>query len=342
MDYLNGFHPENLKTLLPALLAFVISLVVLRTAVYFLRRKLHAFAKSAPNNLDDTLNVAASTLNFPFYFTLSIYIALFFVELQAPWKDRINAVIYVVAAFYIIRLTQTFTVYSIERAFAKKSQNIGGGLKIAIVGALWLVGGAIVLQHFGYNVSTLVAGLGIGGIAIAFAMQSILADIFASFSIFFDQPFEIGDFIMIDDDQGTVKAIGIKSTRITTLQGEELVISNSELTNARIRNFKQMEERRAVLNIGVIYETPVEKLELAKKIISDAITTEEHLRLDRLHLKTLAPGSIVFEAVFFVDTRDYLVYADANERINLTLLNHFNQEGIEFAYPTQKVFLTNM
>lgn len=340
MDLLNWFDSDKIKNLLPAFLAFIASLVVLRTVLYFLRRKLHSIAKTTTNDLDDTLSAAVATLNFPFYFTLSIYIALFFVKLPAPWHERLNAVIYVVAVFYVVRLAQSFLVYTIERSLSKKSQNIGGGLKLAIVGALWLIGGAIALQHFGYNVSALVAGLGIGGIAVAFAMQSILADIFASFSIFFDQPFEIGDPIMIGDDQGTVKAIGIKSTRISTLQGEELVISNSELTNARIRNFKQMRERRVVLNIRVTYETPFEKLEKAKDIITEAITSEEHLRMDRVHLITLSADSIIFEAIFFVDSGDYLVYADANERVNFTLLRNFAEEGIEFAYPTQKVFVT--
>lgn len=341
MDVLKWFEAEKLKTFLPAFLAFTASLVILRAVLYFLRRKLRSLAKSTENDLDDTLSAAAATLNFPFYFTLSIYISLFFVELPEPWKDRLHDVIYVVTAFYIVRVAQTFMIYTIEHAFAKKSQNIGSGLKLVIISALWLLGGAIALQHFGYNVSTLVAGLGIGGIAVAFAMQSILADIFASFSIFFDQPFEIGDPIMIGDDQGTVKAIGIKSTRITTLQGEELVISNSELTNARIRNFKQMQERRVVLNIGVTYETAFEKLEQAKTIIAEAITVEDHLRLDRVHLKTLAADSLIFEAIFFVDTRDYLVYADANERVNFALIKNFTDAGIDFAYPTHKVFVSN-
>lgn len=331
---------ESLTQYIPAILAFVISLFVLRTALHFIRKRVKKFAEQTTTDLDDTFSEAINALNFPFYFTLSIFIALQFTQLGDPWRSRIHDLIYIVMAFYAIRIAQKFLVYSVEKAFLSKKTNLGSGLKIVLISVLWLLGGTVVLQHFGYNVSTLIAGLGIGGIAIAFALQNILADVFASFSIYFDRPFEIGDFIIIGADMGVVKKIGIKSTRITTLQGEELVVSNSELTTARIRNFKQMEERRILLNIGVIYETPVEKLRLAKQIISETISSQEHVRLDRVHLKTLAADSLVFETVFYIDSQDYLTYAEANESINFELLERFSKAGIEFAYPTQKLFIS--
>lgn len=331
---------DLLSAYVPALVAFFISLFVLGLFVKLIRNKARSFSDRTQSGFGDTLSYAVGKLNLLFVLGLALFIATKFIDLHDPWHTWVNSAIYVVMAFYLIRFAQTFLIYSVEKGFRSKDQNLSAGLKIVINLAIWLLGGALVLQHFGYDVSTLIAGMGIGGIAIAFAMQSILADIFASFSIYLDKPFEIGDSIMVGADQGTVRKIGIKSTRITTLQGEELVIPNSELTTARIHNFKQMDERRVVLKIGVVYETSVEKLKKAKEIIVSAITAQNHTRLERVHLSTLSNDQIIFEAAYYVETKDYLTFANANEGLIFFVLENFAKEGIQFAYPTQKVFVT--
>ena len=183
------------------------------------------------------------------------------------------------------------------------------------------------------------AGLGIGGIAIAFALQNILSDIFASFSIYFDKPFKVDDFIIIGDDKGVVKKIGIKSTRIQTLQGEELVISNKELTESRVHNYKKMERRRIVFVFGVTYETPTEKVKKIPSIIKDIIEKTELADIDRVHFKEFADFSLNFEVVYYLKTSDYAEYMDTQQEINLAMKEHFEKEQIEFAYPTQTVFV---
>ena len=206
-------------------------------------------------------------------------------------------------------------------------------------GVLWAVAIIIILQNLGYNISALVAGLGIGGLAIAFALQNILGDIFASFSIYFDKPFQKGDFIIVGDEKGVVKYIGIKSTRLQTLQGEELIISNKELTEARVHNYKKMEKRRIGFDFGVTYNTPTEKLKKIPLIVEEIISQIELAQIDRVHFKEFGDFSLNFAVVYYVNTGGYAEYMDTQQRINLDLKERFEKEGIEFAYPTQTIFV---
>ena len=197
----------------------------------------------------------------------------------------------------------------------------------------------MVLSNLGYNVTTLVAGLGIGGLAIAFALQKVLEDIFSSVSIYFDKPFEIGDFIIVGEQMGVVKKIGIKSTRIQALQGEEIVISNRELTSVRIQNFKRMEKRRVAFSFGVLYSTSNAKLKKAIEMVKKIVEKAEHADLDRVHFKAFGSSSLDFEVVYYLKSRDYNVYMDTQQEINFAIKEAFEKEKIEFAYPTQTIHL---
>lgn len=203
--------------------------------------------------------------------------------------------------------------------------------------ALWALGALFVLSNLGIEVTSLIAGLGIGGIAIAFALQGILSDLFASFSLYFDKPFRIGDFIVIGDDMGTVEKIGIKTTRIRTLQGEELVVSNAELTTARVQNFKKMEERRIVSNFGIEYETPQERVKEVTGIVKRIFENLDGARLDRVHFTTFGDSALMFELVYYVETSDYAEYLDLQQTFNFDLMQRFAELNINFAYPTQVV-----
>ena len=209
----------------------------------------------------------------------------------------------------------------------------------ALKAILWVVAVVLVLSNLGYNVSTLIAGLGIGGIAIAFALQNILGDLFASFAIYFDKPFQVGDYIIVDDDAGTVKHIGIKSTRIQSRQGEELIISNKELTEARVHNYKKMEKRRIVFTFGVIYETPTQKLKKIPNIIKEIVGKTETAEIDRVFFKEFGEFGLNFEIVYFLKSSDYALFVETQPKINLAIKDSFEKEGIEMAYPTQTVFV---
>jgi small-conductance mechanosensitive channel len=194
----------------------------------------------------------------------------------------------------------------------------------------------LALDNLGVQIKPLLAGLGIGGIAIALAVQTVLGDLFASLSITLDKPFEIGDSLLVDDANGTVERIGIKSTRLRSLNGEQIIISNAELLKSRVRNFKRMSERRYAFTVGVAYETPRELLAEVPAIIEAAVRAQPKTRFDRCHLLKLGDSSLLFETVYIVTEADYQLFADTQQAINFRLLEEFGERGIMFAYPTQR------
>jgi small-conductance mechanosensitive channel len=196
-----------------------------------------------------------------------------------------------------------------------------------------------ILFAFEIDLSGVVVGLGVGGIAIALAVQSTLSDLFSAFSIYFDRPFEIGDFIVVGNYSGTVTKIGIKSTRLQLLQGEELVISNKELTGTSLRNFKKLQKRRIVFSVGVTYDTSSEKLRKIPDLIKQVISGIDSVDFDRAHFSEFGDFSLKFEVVYYVTTGDYLKYMDSQQAINFGIKSAFEKEGIEMAFPTQTVFV---
>ncbi len=205
--------------------------------------------------------------------------------------------------------------------------------------ALWTVVLLLALDNFGINITALVAGLGVGGIAVALALQNILGDLFASMSILLDKPIVIGDFIVVDDLMGRVEHIGLKTTRLRSLGGEQLVFSNSDLLRSRIRNYQRMEERRIVFNVGVVYQTSPEKLAAIPGMIEEIIKAQELARFDRSHFKAFGNFSLDFENVYYVNSPDYNIYMNVQQGINLAIFRRFQEEGIEFAYPTQTILI---
>jgi small-conductance mechanosensitive channel len=204
---------------------------------------------------------------------------------------------------------------------------------------VWIVIFLLALQNFGVNITALITGLGIAGIAVALAVQNILGDVLASLSIVIDKPFVIGDYIVVDTFQGTVEDVGLRTTRLKSLSGEQIIFSNAELLKARIRNYKRMTERRATFTIGLQYDTPADKVERVPGIIHDLITSIPQTRLDRTHFQGFGDSSLNVETVYFVLVPDYNVYMDIQQQINLTLLRRFAAEGIEFAFPTRTVLI---
>jgi small-conductance mechanosensitive channel len=185
----------------------------------------------------------------------------------------------------------------------------------------------------------LIAGLGVGGIAVALAVQNVLGDLFASVSIVLDKPFVVGDFIDLGGHMGVVENVGLKTTRVRSLSGEELVIANSDLLSTRIRNFKRMSQRRAAFDIGVVYGTPSDKLRRIPELARKAVESCDNTRFDRSHFKSFGDSALVFETVYFMTVPDYNAYMDTQQSINLELYQRFEAEDIEFAYPTQTLFL---
>lgn len=205
--------------------------------------------------------------------------------------------------------------------------------------AIWTIVFLLALANLGINISALIAGLGVAGIAVALALQGLLTDLFASLSIVMDKPFVIGDFVIIGEYMGNIEHIGLKTTRVRSLSGEQLIFSNNDLLNSRIQNYMRMQERRILFTIGVTYDTPAQELERIPEMIRETVESQELARFDRSHFKSYGDFALLFETVYYVLTPDYKLYMDIQEQINLAIYRKFEEEGIEFAFPTQTLYL---
>jgi len=203
--------------------------------------------------------------------------------------------------------------------------------------AIYSAGLIIILSNLGFKVSTLVTSLGITSIAFAFAFQNILSDLFSSFTIYVDKPFVQNDFIRFDDVAGTIIKIGIRSTRILSLNGEEIILSNNQLTNKTVRNYTKMKKRRVLLSHSVCYDTEISKLEKIPIEIKKIIESHKDTEYSRSNLKELSDYSIIFETEYFISSPDYAYFMEINEQINLEIMKYFKSKKIEFAYPTQNI-----
>jgi len=311
-----------------------------------LKLRLAKMIKKSKSLLDDYLLPLLSQTRWFSILAVGVMAGLFALDLPEDihtWSVRIIQVIFALqVGFWGTGMVSLY----IERGVASKIQENHGedattldALGLIVKIALWSVLALIILDNLNVEVSSLIASLGIGGIAVALAAQNILGDLFASLSITFDKPFVIGDFVVVDDFEGDVEDIGLKSTRIRSLSGEELIFSNTDLLNSRIRNYKRLEKRRISFTIGVIYGTPVEKLKKIPRMIENIITPLENVEFDRAHFKTLGDFSLDFSVVYHVLVPVYSSYLDIQQTINLEIYQQFEKEGIEFAYPTQTVML---
>ena len=325
------------------IIAFIASLIAIKIFKYVVIRKLKALAEKTKNDFDDLLIEIVEHLGLPFYLVIAIYASLQFATLPEQWQLGLHYLLIITVIFYTIGALQRIAQFWLKKAITEKAGKAITSLFDTVIKILlWTIALLLILQNMGYKIDTLIAGLGIAGIAVAFALQRILEDIFSAFSIYFDKPFEVGDFVIVGEDMGTVKDIGLKSTRIQTLQGQELVISNHELVNTRIHNYKKMKRRRIVFTFGVTYETPIKKLEKIPKIVEKIFDKLELAELDRVHFKSFGDFSLVYEVAYYMNVPDYRAYMDTQQQINLELMKALQKEKIEFAYPTQTIYVNRI
>lgn len=277
---------------------------------------------------------------------ISLYAASLFLELPATVTAIINGIAFIAVFVQIGIWGNYFIVNSLKRYLGYKTETpaTSSGLVVMnLIGRtiLWTVIFLIILDNLGVNITTLIAGLGVGGIAIGLATQNILGDLFASLSILLDRPFEVGHFIIVGEHLGTVERIGLKTTRIRSLSGELLVFGNNDLLQSRIRNFTHFQERRVVFTFGVRYDTPAEKLKKIPGMIREIIESVENTRFDRAHFKEFGDFSLNFEIVYYVQSPDYLVYMDIQEKINIGIFEAFETEKIVFAFPTRTIHIAS-
>ena len=322
-----------------ALVIFAAGLIVFSLLEKVALVRLEQAAARSKTKIDDAIVAMLKSVQPSFYWFLSAYVALSTLALSQPAALALNAIFLGWVLYQAVRtggvaLDVIFTASAAtdgERRARKTLANVAKG-------ALWVIAILLLLSNLGFDITSLVAGLGIGGVAVAFALQNILADLFSSFAIYLDKPFTVGDFIIVGDKMGTVERIGIKTTRLTALQGEEIVLSNRELTSAQVQNFKKMRERRIVMNFGILYETPKKTVAALPEKIRTALAEVPDIRIDRIHFSGFGDSSLDFELVYYVSTGDYTAYMDKQQSINLALLDLFEKEKVSFAYPTRMVY----
>lgn len=326
------------------LLAAAITLGIGLTITLFKRvavRRISKVARRSHTKIDDAIVKALQNTRLWLVYLVALYLGCQYLTLPAHAEHIIN-VVATLAAFmqmgiWLSTLLKFWIDNTRERAMNTDASAATSLSALSFVGRviLWAVILLVVLDNLGVNVTTLVASLGVGGIAIGFALQNILGDLFASLSIILDKPFVIGDFIIADDFVGTVENIGIKTTRVRSLGGELLIFSNGDLIKSRLRNYKNMQQRRIVFSFGVIYSTPADKVEGIAQRVRDIVEAQEKVRFDRAHFKAFGATSLEFEVVYWMLTDDYTAYMDTQQTINLAMMRSFKNEGISFALPTR-------
>lgn len=301
-------------------------------------------AKRTETNFDDLLIKAVEKFILPYVYLLVNYSIITQLNLSSKFEDVLRVAVLIITAYYVIRLINFLIHGAVVTYMEHKNEPPErikqlGGILLVVKALVWILGIVMLIDNLGYDVTTLIAGFGIGGIAIALAAQSILGDLFSYLVIFFDKPFEIGDFIVVGNNSGIVEKIGIKTSHVRSLDGQQMVMPNAEMVKTVIHNYKRLMRRRVVFSLGVVYYTPAGKLKQIPEMVRDIITQHKDATFDRAHLKNFGDFSINYELVYYVESADFLVYMDTHHAICLGIFEKFEKEGIEFAFPTQTLFI---
>ncbi len=346
-DFLETTYFNN--TVLEYLIALgtiILGFIIVKLFKRFFIKRLRKWTSKTSTSADDYVVDIIAKFGIPAIYAAIVYIVLNSLTLSERAENIISIAMTVVITYLIIQFVSTIII-SILRVYVRKQENGEekikqiGGLILIINIIIWIVGLIFFFDNMGYDVTAIIAGLGIGGIAIALAAQNILGDLFNYFVILFDRPFEVGDFLIIDDKLGVVEYIGIKTTRIKSLSGEQLVFSNSDLTNSRIHNYKKMARRRVVFKIGVTYQTPYKKLKKIPGLLKSLVEEQEDVTFDRSHFQKYGDSSLDFEVVYYVAGADYNKYMDIQQEINFRIFEELEKMDVTIAYPTRTLYVVN-
>ena len=338
------FFQNRVLDYLICLLIFLVCILLIRIFKRIVLSRLRVWAEKTATTIDDFLIHIFEKTAIPLLYFGAFYLSIRKLTLTPIFSKAVNIIGLVLLTFFGIHFLIRIIEYTIETYWLRKEKDKARerslkGMLTVIRVVIWGLAIVFLLDNFGFKVSTVIAGLGIGGVAIALASQAFLGDLFSYFSIFFDRPFEIGDFIIVGEYLGTVEYIGIKTTRVRSLGGEQLIFSNADLTNSRVRNYKRMEKRRVVFKLGVTYQTTSQQLKEIPEIITNIIKNTEGAVFDRTHFFSYGDFSLIFEIVYYVNSGDYNKYMDIQQEINFAIKEEFEKQGIEFAYPTQTLYL---
>lgn len=321
-------------------LAFVFNFILKKFV-----RSFAGFAEKTETDLDDLVSALVEKTSIVLIIIFSVYVVTLFLDLTQQIREFRESVVVICLLVQVGFWAGGFIDYYV----AKKLADVGAGAGASIThikslgflakAILWVVLIILTIDNLGFDPTTIIAGLGVGGIAVALALQNVLGDLIASLSIILDKPFAVGDFIVIDDMSGDVEHIGLKTTRLRSLSGEQLVLSNNDLLQSRIKNYKRMDTRRILFSLGVVYETSYDALVRIPGLIKEIIDAEPKARFSRAHFSSYGDFALNYDIVYFVLTPLFDDYMETQQNVNLKIFKRFSEEGIEFAYPTRKVFL---
>ena len=330
-----------------AIAIFFVVFIVLRILRNIIRNRWSKIAQKTNTKLDNAaVDLLSSTRTF-FFIAISFFAATLALHIAKTPLTIIGKVVSfaLLAQLFIWGnqlITSLINLYMSKEKIDSSTRTTLSAINFISRLVLYSLLFLFALDNLGVDINALVAGIGIGSVAIALAVQNILSDLFSSLSIVLDKPFEIGDYIVVGDFSGTIENIGLRSTRLRSLTGEQLIFSNQDLLGSRIRNYKRMTQRRSSFSIGVTYDTTPEQLRKIPQIIKKAIEGHAHTRFDRSHFSSFGDSALIFDTVFYMSKTDYALFKDTQQEINLEILTEFAKEGIEFAFPTQTILLEGL
>lgn len=339
------FH-NTIGDYLISLAIFIVGSFLLRSIKKFLLLKLRQWADRTNKDLFAFLIKSGEQNLLPLIYLGVFYSSIYRLNLSPLWANIVNYVSLSLTVIFSVRFILSLFTRGLEYYFHKPEVDSSKRYIFMLISKIltfvvWALTVVILLDNLGVQISALVTGLGIGGIAVALASQVLLSDLFSYFTIYIDRPFEIGDYIVIDGFSGTVENVGLKTTRLRSITGEELIFSNTDLTSSRLRNYKRMKRRRISFTIRVSYQTEAAQIKEIPKILARIITSMPNTELNRSHFSGFGDYGLNFDVVYYVLTRDYIAYMDIQEEINLKIIDEFSKRGINFTYPTQTILVKN-
>lgn len=334
------FFGNSMAEYIDVVLYFIGVLIVLFVLQKFIMSRMSRLAKKTSTDVDDTVVEFIKSIKPRLYVILALYFTLRTINLNDTVQNILDISVIVIVVFQITRSIQIIIEFATQKLsdgeHDEHAQSAAQLLSTIITIVVWIFAIILILSNVGVNVTSLVAGVGIGGIAIAFALKEILSDLFSSFSIYFDKPFRAGDVIKIGDDIGEVQKVGIKTTRIKARAGEELIVSNKELTSSRVHNYKRMEHRNARFEFIVEFDTPSEKLRLIPRQIEEIMARIDNAELVRVHLKEFGEWGLIYEVFYRINSRDFTLYRDVQQEINFAIMEMLNEMSVEIAVPDRR------
>ncbi|MDR3244390.1 MAG: mechanosensitive ion channel family protein [Elusimicrobiota bacterium] len=348
MDILNNLSDISLQTVIlentvsqhiTALAVFVISFIVLLLIRKFIYSSLKKYSKKAEKSF--ALHILESAKKImPILFYLPFYITAQYIVLPRLLEKTVSVLAILISTYCIVRYLSNLIKFMSDKHFLDEtSPALKNSVEFFANAIIWIMAILLVLNNLGFNINTLLAGVGIGGMAIALASQSLLSDLFNYLTILIDKPFTVGDDVLVNGHFGTVQKIGLKGTRIISFDGELIIASNTDMTKSVLKNYKVMEKRRKITIIGIRYDTPAAVIKEIPSLLQTIVKSVEGVEFARAHFSAFADSSLNFELVFYVLSKEYSIYMNKIQEINFKILDEFAIRKIEFAFPSSSVYL---